>query len=63
MSVINSVFNSRLLEITVDLTGYAPPSDNNWWKIYYNFNSGTAVTDRTTWSARILGDPVHLVEE
>ncbi|MBX3314789.1 MAG: Tad domain-containing protein [Actinobacteria bacterium] len=63
VSVINSVFNSRLLEITVDLTGYAPPSDNNWWKIYYNFNSGTAVTDRTTWSARILGDPVHLVEE
>lgn len=63
VSVTGSNFNSRLLEITVDLTGYAPPSTNNWWKIYYNFNSGVAVTDRTTWSARILGDPVHLVEE
>ena len=62
LSVTNSVFNGKLVEITIDLAGYAPPTDNEWWKIRYTFTSG-AVTDRTTWSARILGDPVHLIEE
>lgn len=56
-------FNSRLVTITVDLTGYNPPDDNNWWKIRYRFRANYDVTDRTTWSARILGDPVHLIEE
>ncbi len=62
LDVTNSVFNGKLVEITVDLTGYAPPADNEWWQIRYTFTSGT-VTDRTTWSARIIGDPVHLTEE
>jgi Flp pilus assembly protein TadG len=61
VDVTASKFNGRLLEITVDLTGYAPPSNNNWWQIRYTF-AGT-VNDRTTWSARIEGDPIHLVEE
>ena len=33
-----------------------------WWKIRYTTTSGT-VTDRTTWSVSILGNPVHLVTE
>jgi hypothetical protein len=33
-----------------------------WWKIRYTTTSGT-VTDRTTWSVSILGNPVHLVME
>ena len=39
----------------------ADPSTPNdcWWKIRYNY--GGSVNDRTTWSARILGNPVHLV--
>lgn len=32
-----------------------------WWKIRYRINA--QATDTTTWSARILGDPVHLIEE
>lgn len=60
IDVTNSRFNGKLVKITVDLTGYNPPTDNNWWQIRYTF-AGT-VTDRTTWSARILGDPVHLVD-
>lgn len=64
VGVTGSKFNARLLEITVDLAGYSPPTNNNWWKIYYKFDDPDLdVTDRTTWSARILGDPVHLVEE
>jgi hypothetical protein len=61
LDVTNSKFNGKLVEITIDLTGYDPPLNNQWWQIRYTF-SGT-VTDRTTWSARIIGDPVHLVEE
>ena len=59
-----SIANAEIYDtgvITIDLAGYAPPTNNDWWQIRYTF-SGT-VTDRTTWSARIIGDPVHLVEE
>ncbi|HEU5151071.1 MAG TPA: pilus assembly protein TadG-related protein [Iamia sp.] len=55
------LFNGRLLRIQIPLEDYAPPSDNRWWKIEYTF--GSKVTDRTTWSARVIGDPVHLLEE
>lgn len=61
LDVTGNRFNGRLVDITVDLTGYSPPANNNWWKIFYSFSG--AVTDRTTWSARIVGDPVHLLEE
>lgn len=62
VSVLSSVFNGRLLRIRIPLTNYVPPSDNKWWKIRYTFDSGN-VTDRTTWSAKVVGDPVHLLEE
>jgi hypothetical protein len=63
LDVTNSKFNGKLVEITIDLSGYSPPTNNDWWQIKYSFTSGADVTDRTTWSARIIGDPVHLVEE
>ena len=65
IDVTGDLFNGKVLEITVDLTGYEPPADNEWWKIEYEFNNPARpeVTDRTTWSARVIGDPVHLVEE
>ncbi|MEZ5183703.1 MAG: pilus assembly protein TadG-related protein [Acidimicrobiales bacterium] len=62
IDVTSSRFNGRTIQITVDLSGYSPPSNNRWWQIRYTFGDGE-VTDRTTWSARIIGDPVHLVEE
>ncbi len=58
----NDRFNGKLLRIQIPLTNYSPPTDNRWWKIQYTFVSGS-VTDRTTWSARVIGDPVHLLEE
>ena len=61
LDVTASKFNGKLVEITIDLAGYAPPSNNEWWQIKYTFSGD--VQDRTTWSARIIGDPVHLVEE
>ena len=61
LDVTQNKFNGKLVQITIDLTGYSPPANNDWWQIKYTFSG--AVTDRTTWSARIIGDPVHLVEE
>ena len=65
IDVTGDIFNGRRVEIEIDLAGYAPPANNRWWKIYYEFNNPARpnVTDRTTWTARIIGDPVHLVEE
>jgi hypothetical protein len=53
-------YNERFVVITVDLpANYATTyPGQKWWKIYYNFSS--SVTDRSTWSVRIIGDPVHL---
>ncbi len=56
-------FNERQLRLEVDL----PPdiedafSGATWWRVEYRFGSGT-VTDRTTWSVSVRGDPVRLVE-
>jgi hypothetical protein len=55
-----NVYNGKWLTIRVDL----PPTytcTDCWWKVKYDFSTG-APTDRTTWRAAILGDPVHLVE-
>ncbi|MFN0026977.1 MAG: pilus assembly protein TadG-related protein [Acidimicrobiales bacterium] len=49
------IFNDRLVELLVDIpSGYS----GGWWSVAYE--GGTAPTDRTTWTVRIVGDPVHL---
>jgi Flp pilus assembly protein TadG len=60
----SSKYSNRTVSAFVKL-----PSDytsqygtKTWWKIRYTTTSGT-VTDRTTWSVSILGNPVHLVAE
>ncbi len=65
VSVAESVFNGKLLRIQIPLNNYNPPANNRWWKIQYTFNDPKTpvVTDRTTWSAKVIGDPVHLLEE
>ncbi|MBX3286582.1 MAG: hypothetical protein KF703_14635 [Actinobacteria bacterium] len=62
LDVTNSRFNGETVQIAISLAGYNPPANNKWWQVRYQFGSGT-VTDRTTWSARVVGDPVHLIEE
>lgn len=32
-----------------------------WWKVQYDI--GGQATDTTTWTASVLGDPIHLIEE
>ena len=66
----DSRYNDRMvaIELTVprnygrDATGAEIPLlDDGWWKIRYISDTGT-VTDRTTWSVGLAGDPVHLVD-
>lgn len=62
LDVTGSRFNDAYVTITIQL-----PNDFNalfgvvdrWWKI--NYISGTNITDRTTWSVDIVGDPVRLL--
>lgn len=67
-------FNGRMLslELTVPTDyGCVPLSrpcvpialpQDGWWKIRYTTSAG-AVYDRSTWTVRLLGDPVHLVAD
>jgi Putative Flp pilus-assembly TadE/G-like len=69
-----SLYNGRMLSMEIDVpTTYgcvpsvspcqeAPLADDGWWKIRYT-TAGAAVTDRSTWSVQLLGDPVHLVRD
>ncbi len=55
-----SRYNDRTVVATVDLpSNYASVYSGNWWQIRYTFGTG-AITDRTTWSVFIIGDPVRL---
>jgi Putative Flp pilus-assembly TadE/G-like len=69
-----STYNGRLLSIELNVPttyGCTPPTfspcqeaalpDDGWWKIRYK-TAATGVSDRTTWSVQLLGDPVHLVK-
>jgi hypothetical protein len=54
-----SRFNDRTIVISVPLrTDYATYYAGNWWKIRYRF--GANMSDRTTWSIKVVGDPVRL---
>jgi hypothetical protein len=59
-----SKYNDRTVTLNIPLpTNYTAKYGNKvWWKIRYK-TSSSSVTDRTTWSVKILGDPVHLVTE
>jgi hypothetical protein len=55
-------FNERQLRLEYELPDIAAVYGGaTWWKVEYRFGSGT-VTDRTTWSVTVRGDPVRLIE-
>jgi len=57
----SSLYSDRYLTLDILLpANYATVyGTKQWWKIRYTV--GSSPTDRTTWSANIVGDPVHLV--
>jgi hypothetical protein len=56
-------FNNEWLWVDIPLDGYSCTlaGDGCWWKVHLETSSGAA-HDRTTWAARVSGDPVRLVE-
>ena len=68
----DSVFNGRVVSLEVQIPPTygcvaatipcveAPLPDDGWWKIRYN-TTAAAVSDRTTWTVQLVGDPVHLI--
>lgn len=65
----NNIYNASWLRIEVKIASNyncgAPantvPTDC-WWSINYDFGSAGLPTDRTVWSIKVVGDPVHLIE-
>jgi hypothetical protein len=47
------------VDVTIPTTYTAPQS--GWWKIRYNMAGSGTSSDVTTWTAKIRGNPVHLV--
>ncbi len=55
----DSTWNDRKVVVTLDIPiDYATAYAARWWRVRYFF--GTDITDRTTWSVRVIGDPVRL---
>jgi hypothetical protein len=57
-----NIYNGKWLTIHVNLATTYTCAATCWWKVNYEFPAGSQPTDRTVWSASILGDPVHLVQ-
>jgi hypothetical protein len=58
------IYNERSLRLEVQLPDDITAVFNGltWWKIRYDFRDGVDVTDRTTWSVSVKGDPVRLID-
>ena len=59
-NVQNGLYSDRLLRLTLKMPDDIDAAYNGatWWKIQYG---GAFTGDRTTWSVRLLGDPVRLL--
>ncbi len=55
-------FNGRWVIARIQLTTIPDDLDDYWWKIRYVKTAGANSVDWTTWSTRVVGDPVRLVE-
>jgi hypothetical protein len=62
----SDAFNARVVTIQVplpDTYGCNAGSDLGcWFKVLLDYENSATPTDQTTWSARVRGDPVRLVE-
>lgn len=62
--VTSSNYNGRIIQVTMNVPGNytCATGDPNgcWFKININYNGNP--NDTTTWSANVIGDPVHLIK-
>ena len=58
----NCIYNDKLVGLVIDIPpSYNPGPTEGWWQVRYTAGSNTTLTDRTTWSVRVVGGSVHLV--
>ena len=55
------VYNGCWLTIDVTIPATYTAPQQGWWKIRYNMSGNDTSSDVTTWTAKIRGNPVHLV--
>lgn len=56
-------YNNNWLRIEIKISDSYTCSNDCWWSIKYDFGGASGIpTDRTVWSIKVVGDPVHLVE-
>jgi hypothetical protein len=55
------VYNGCWLTIDVTIPSTYTAQQSGWWKIRYNMSGSGTSSDVTTWTAKIRGNPVHLV--
>lgn len=55
-------FNGRWVTVRISLDTIPDGLDNYWWRIRYVVQTGQNAPDWTTWSTRVVGDPVRLIE-
>ncbi len=72
----NAIYNDRWVRAEFQLPSDYTCTEGSagvngcWWRVYYNFQAGGSCppsdncnpTERTVWRARVVGDPVHLVD-
>lgn len=58
---IPGLFNGCWLTLDVPIPPGYNGDQNGWWKILYSMNGNGTSSDVTTWTAQILGNPVHLI--
>lgn len=55
-------FNGRMVTALIPLTSIPDDLDDYWWQVRYVKTAGATSADWTTWSTRVVGDPVRLIE-
>ena len=59
-------FNGQEWKIIIPVpSGYTCNGDDPyacWWRLQVEFDGTSSVTDQTTWTATLDGDPVRLVQ-
>ena len=58
---VKGVFNGCWLTVDIAIPANYTAQQNGWWKIRYNMSGNDTSSDVTTWTAKIRGNPVHLV--
>ena len=56
-----SLFNGQWITATIDIPDAYTCSADCWWSMLIEHSSSSTSHDRTTWAARIIGNPVRLV--